>query len=751
MRMKLGKLSLFYRYLFSYALLLILPILVTGFFVYQYFVGMLQTQVLQSNHSMLEQVRDTMDSQLLEMKNIAIQLSNKREFDPDHLGQAYAVYEAKEKISLYAEANTFFTEVAYKAHGIPLLISSKSTYLLPVFHHIYLMEQLDYGQFEEMLKTSEIHVQAAGFMEGELDASKDLYISYTVPVPKVGSFNETKGILIYLIKEKEIRRMLESFLPYEKSNVYIVDQYGQLITSLSNKIDLPKELLHSELELNGIRQLGGEPYYVSRITSPSSGWTYITVVSETQLMKPVNELKYKATIVLLLILIIGSSIIYINMHVHYNPLRRLIGIVDEKLRLTEWNSYQGLDKLRSAFDYMSNRSLTLEKEVELSKAARRQQLLTQLLQGQTGNEEDFRQSCEELGIRLRGEYRVVCMEAHPCDRTDSTNALAALSCPWRMIVSDEIDMYQVETIQLHRWIWIQAVSEHEAWSVWHKQLDDATGMAWTIGVGEVCNELIDLPKSYINALTALQFHLIVGSDRVILPDQLTSREDKFSAYPARELEMLSFHIREGDLEQVRCYLGGMLKQIRARSKSLLSAKYIYFDLIHTILKAVSNENIHQGVSISYPDIIELTQCTSYRQMDAIVWTTLDEITPMLEKEKKLEDNVLLHQIIELLHDKYSDSQFSIQSMANHFSQSSSYLSRYFKEHTGRTVLEYLNGIRIDEAKRLLIETKLTVTEIVQRIGYSDPSSFIRKFKSELQLTPGEYRKRMQKQHERLPQ
>ncbi|MGG1638988.1 helix-turn-helix domain-containing protein [Paenibacillus sp. NRS-1760] len=745
MRMKLGKMSLFYKYLISYALLLILPVLVTGFFVYQYFVGMLQTQVLQSNHGMLEQVRDTMDTQLSEMRNIAIQLSAKREFDPEQLGETYAVYEAKEKISLYAEANTFFSEVVYKAHGVPLLISSKSTYLPSVFHQMYLKEQMDYEQFEKLLALDEVHVQAAASLKSEQDSSWDPYISYSVPVPEIGSSIDTKGMLIYLIKENEMKRMLQSFLPYEQSNVYIVDQQGELITSLSTNLELPKELLHSESELSGIRQLGGEPYYVSRITSSSSGWTYITVVSETQLMKPVDELKYKATIVLALILIIGSSIIYINMHVHYNPLRRLIRIVDEKLQQSDGGSRQGLDKLRSAFDYMSTRSMTLENQVELSRPARRQQLLAQLLQGGMGDEEAFRQACEELGIRLRGSYRVVCMQAHPND------SAPAASCPWRLMVPDEIDMYQVETIQPHRWIWIQEWQEGEAWSDWHKELDAATGMPWTIGVGDKCHELSELPKSYIGALTALQFHLIAGSDRVILPDQLTSGDDKFLAYPARELDMLSFHLKEGDLAQTRRYMENTLEQIRARSQSLLTAKYIYFDIVHTILKAVSNEAMHRGIAISYPDIIELTQCTSYSQMDAIVWKTLDEIAPLLEKQEQPGEDMLLQQIIELLHAKYADSQFSIQGMASHFSQSASYLSRYFKEQTGRTVSDYLNGIRIDEAKRLLIETDLTVTDIVQRIGYSDPSSFIRKFKSELQLTPGEYRKRMQKPHERPPQ
>jgi two-component system response regulator YesN len=745
LKKRLNKIPLFYKYLITYAFLLILPVLVTGFFVYHYFVVLLQTQVLQSNRGMLEQVRDTMDSQLAQMRNISIQLSLKREFDSEQLGQAYLIYKAKERISMYSEANSFFTEVVYKARGLTMLISSKSTYLLPVFYNIYLNGYLDYGQYEKLLDSDEIKVQVANSSLGTEGTARDeRYITYAVPVPEIGSSKNNKGTLLYLIKEKEIKRLLQPFLPYKKSNVYIMDDKGQLITSLFDTMRLPEEILHSRPEVSEIQEWDEELYYVSRVTSPSTGWTYITVVSEKQLMRSVNEVKTKAIIALVLILVLGCTIIYVNMHVHYNPLRKLILFVDTKLQLSERSSRQGLDKLESAFDYMSHRSLILESEMQISRPALQQQLLSKLLQGQIGDREEFREKGLVLGIQLlMDNYRVICMQAH-LEGTDSLidRQLREL---WRTIMPDEVELYGIDTIQPNQWVWVQSFSPEfsEAWSEWHAKLTEKTGISWTVGVGEPFNDLSMLPKSYIGAISALQYRLILGSDRVILPEQMNSEIQKYSWHPTRELEMLAFYLHDYDMDNAEQLLRQISENVRSRSSSLLSAKYIYFDLLNTLVKTAAEAGAARGMVVSYPDIIELTRCTSYQQMNAIVRATLEQISPMFTKEKTEDENLLLKQILELLYTRYPDPQFSIQGMSSQFTQSISYLTRYFKEHTGRTISEYLHAIRIDEAKRLLSESDLTVAQIVQQIGYSDPSSFIRKFKAEVQLTPGEYRKRMQ--------
>ncbi|KAG2872334.1 hypothetical protein PC115_g24637 [Phytophthora cactorum] len=204
---------------------------------------------------MLEQVRDTMDGQLAEMRNIAVQLSVRREFDPERLSSIYSIYEAKDKISLYAEANAFFSEVVYKARHQDFLISSKSTYLSVIFYNMFLSQYLTYDQYLGLLESDVPAVNAANASQSLEQPGSDRYISYAVPVPAFGSTSKNKGTLLFLIKEKKVKQMFSSFLPYRKSNVYILDGQGQLVASLADAGGVPEGLLDVKAGSSEIRRL----------------------------------------------------------------------------------------------------------------------------------------------------------------------------------------------------------------------------------------------------------------------------------------------------------------------------------------------------------------------------------------------------------------------------------------------------------------------------------------------------------------
>lgn len=68
------------------------------------------------------------------------------------------------------------------------------------------------------------------------------------------------------------------------------------------------------------------------------------------------------------------------------------------------------------------------------------------------------------------------------------------------------------------------------------------------------------------------------------------------------------------------------------------------------------------------------------------------------------------------------------------------LKRRFKLATGSTSIEYLQNLRIEEAKRLLEFGELPVDEISYEVGYEDASFFRRLFKRRVGLTPSQYRR-----------
>ncbi|MFD0715463.1 response regulator [Paenibacillus sp. GCM10027626] len=69
----------------------------------------------------------------------------------------------------------------------------------------------------------------------------------------------------------------------------------------------------------------------------------------------------------------------------------------------------------------------------------------------------------------------------------------------------------------------------------------------------------------------------------------------------------------------------------------------------------------------------------------------------------------------------------------------SYLSRLYKQMTGRGLFEYIKERRLQEAKYLLRETPIKIHEIGKKIGMAAPAYFSRFFRKETGLTPQEYR------------
>lgn len=81
-----------------------------------------------------------------------------------------------------------------------------------------------------------------------------------------------------------------------------------------------------------------------------------------------------------------------------------------------------------------------------------------------------------------------------------------------------------------------------------------------------------------------------------------------------------------------------------------------------------------------------------------------------------------------------------EDICKQFYCSRSFMSTQFNKATGKSIREYINELRIADAKRLLKETALTVSEIAFLIGYDSSNYFSEIFKKHVGLSPLKYRK-----------
>jgi AraC-like DNA-binding protein len=83
---------------------------------------------------------------------------------------------------------------------------------------------------------------------------------------------------------------------------------------------------------------------------------------------------------------------------------------------------------------------------------------------------------------------------------------------------------------------------------------------------------------------------------------------------------------------------------------------------------------------------------------------------------------------------------SVRTVASHVCLSVSHFSHLFKEKTGMTLVDYLLGIRMDIARRLLRETNKNITEVAFEVGFHDAGYFTRLFRKHFGASPSAIRK-----------
>ncbi|WP_432403060.1 AraC family transcriptional regulator [Wukongibacter sp. M2B1] len=98
--------------------------------------------------------------------------------------------------------------------------------------------------------------------------------------------------------------------------------------------------------------------------------------------------------------------------------------------------------------------------------------------------------------------------------------------------------------------------------------------------------------------------------------------------------------------------------------------------------------------------------------------------------------------------KYINEHFAedieLKTLADIEHYSRSYYSEWFKRNMKISTKEYIQKLRIEEAKRLLLNTDFTILRVSQMVGYNHNSSLTRVFKDIEKVTPDEYRRKMKK-------
>lgn len=108
------------------------------------------------------------------------------------------------------------------------------------------------------------------------------------------------------------------------------------------------------------------------------------------------------------------------------------------------------------------------------------------------------------------------------------------------------------------------------------------------------------------------------------------------------------------------------------------------------------------------------------------------------QSNKLETSDILNTCVRFIHEHFHES-LSMTQLTEISCVSESYISRLFQKNLGMSPMRYLNSVRIDISKKLLLDFSLSINEIAIKVGINDPLYFSRVFRKFTGNSPTEFR------------
>ncbi len=175
---------------------------------------------------------------------------------------------------------------------------------------------------------------------------------------------------------------------------------------------------------------------------------------------------------------------------------------------------------------------------------------------------------------------------------------------------------------------------------------------------------------------------------------------------------------------------GDLKIIKARVTELV---------IGLLREAISaGVNIDHVFSLSGDYIGEIQKLESMRELDLWLSKALNAIMYSVFPSNNLRHSAVIARVCQYIDENYM-KKITLNELAQLAGFSVSYLSKMFKEETQKSISAYMNMIRIENAKKLLLSTDMSLVELAYVVGFEEQSYFTKVFKKIEGVSPGKFR------------
>ncbi|WP_158560922.1 AraC family transcriptional regulator [Paenibacillus contaminans] len=751
--------SVILSWLLSYLSILLLPILISVF-VYQESSKALEGEIHRANEALLSQVRENIDNQLDSITRLNSEITWHTKVQDlmftDKLGKndyQFSLYQIVQELrkfkTPYAQITNYYV---YYSPGDVVLSPEVMRSSKEMYDEFHKDSAFSYEAWMAML-----HNQYSGFIPltyRDERGSTRQSIAYVTHLSSKEKEKPEGTVVIYIDSDK-LLHAVQNVQLFNGGEVLLLDQENRAL--LSSKGETYKEQ-------------DSETYFIH---SKFPGLTYVTTVPSNLVWQKAIKVRNFTIFSIFLSIFGGGLLTYFFLRRNYNPISRIVQTFRDKSDVsidTGHNEFQFIQ-------HMISNTLTEKEQVNVRLMQQnyllRSNFMTRLLKGRLENQISLEDSLTAYRMQFDNEYFAVLLfyvEANDVffdtingSETDKlkllqfivTNVVEEIINTKHTGYMTEMDDMLACIINFNSKGRDEDLSElRQIASQAQQFLKNKYKIDLTVSISSVHTSIAGITSAYKESVDAMEYKLILGDKEILSFDEI--RKETLADitdgyyYPLQLEQHLINFMKIGDYDKAKEALDDIIERnLKNNPISVSLARCLMFDLVSTMVKALHEIGDVLNVShvMSLERIEKLTECESIQDMHVQLTRMLKEVCDItLDKRKsnqlqsrQNELDELSQSMIDYIREQYHNVNLNITMIGDRFQMRPTYLSRLFKEQTGEGLLDYINKVRIEKAKELIMNQKLTMHEISTLVGFSESNTFIRTFKKHEGVTPGKFK------------
>ncbi|CAG7638213.1 helix-turn-helix domain-containing protein [Paenibacillus allorhizosphaerae] len=749
----------FLRLLVPNMLFLLLPLLV-GWVIYNKTLQEMEKEVTTGNMHLLQQSRDILDRRFAEISSIATQLAGDPRImqfqpvtEPFEGANTYRILDTRKSLYNYGLTNNFIFSYFVLYKNSELVLTENSTYGLEEFTRYFQYSGMELGDWKSTF-LERYHTRKV-LPARDVDVRGGHYSLLTY-IQSLGFPGAPQGAIAVTADNREIQKLLGGLDLSGGGWAYITDENGAVVSEISSgtpngRIDrgsLPGK------EGSVPMKIGSRDMLVTYTTSAYNAWTYMVAQPAHVVLEKVLYIKKITFTMAFIFLAAGLLIAYLIAYRNSRPLRSIIETIMER---TDGEAAAGSSGspgspgadayrfIRESVSRLIDNNRELQEKMKAQAPLLQAALFERLLKGEYVSLEDHRALLQHVGVETEGNYFAVAilqlrgydgglnrfdLEALDVKRVmvkDILHEALGASAHWHDVAEDRIALLFV-----FRFAHTQHIREYLAEAAFRisETIQHRLYLATRFAIGGVHEDLLNVSRSYEEARQTLEYLLWRNRSGPMQFEELPIEHNSYY-YPSDFELRLGNLAKAGDLQAVESMLQELYDiNFKERRLSVPMLRLFMNEMWGTIVKmlpqvGMDERNVFEQMKPFSGDM------SSFEGLDhnyrALV-ETYRHVCGFVGEHKKSQNVQLMDNIIRLLQDGYVDQELCLEAVADRMDISKGYLSQFFKEQTGVNFSDYLESLRMTQAKVLLADTDLPVYEIAERVGYSSSNTFCRAFK-----------------------